>query len=74
MLPLPLQHFSAWDSFIANLTTAPAQFATQLPAPHTPHPPMPAEVEAALQRLQNGRSGAMLGYTSGLLRYAKLSA
>jgi hypothetical protein len=29
-----------------------------------------AEVSAALQRLHNGRSGALLGYTSEFLRYA----
>ena len=56
--------------------------ATQLPAPHTPQPPTPAtcldqpiteaEIEVALQKLHNGRSGALLGYTSELLRYAKL--
>ena len=84
VLPQQLQQPSAWDGFIANLTAAPAQLATQLPAPHTPQPPVPAdslnqpltlaEVEAALQRLHNGRSGAMLGYTSELLRYAKLAA
>ena len=29
------------------------------------------EVEAGLRRLNNGRSGALLGYTSELLRYGK---
>ena len=33
-----------------------------------------AEVEVGLQKLHNGRSAAMLGYTSELLRNAKLSA
>ena len=33
-----------------------------------------AEVEVGLQKLRNGRSAAMLGYTSELLRNAKLSA
>ena len=50
--------------------------------PHTPQPPPPAssldqpitqaEIEVALQKLHNGRSGALLGYTSELLRYAQL--
>ena len=54
----------------------------QLPAPHTPQPPAPAhslnqpltlaEVEVGLQHLHNGRSGALHGYTSELLRYAQL--
>ncbi|DBA98077.1 TPA: hypothetical protein ACH3X1_014699 [Trebouxia sp. C0004] len=33
-----------------------------------------AEIEVALQKLHNGRSGAFLGYTSEMLRYAKLTA
>ena len=84
LLPTQLQHPSAWDGFIANLTAPPAQHASQLPPPHTAQPPVPAsslnrpltlsEVEIALQNLHNGRSPAMLGYTSELLRYAKLSA
>ena len=67
----------------SRLTAPPAQVATQLPQPHTPQPPAPAdslnqplsltESEAALQKLHNGRPGALLGYTSELLRYAKLS-
>ena len=62
----------------------PLQHATQLPASSNAQPPAPAhslnqpltlaEVELALQRLHNGRSAALLGYTSELLRYAKLSA
>ena len=58
--------------------------ATQLPAPHTPQPPAPAhslnqpltlaEVEVGLQHLHNGRSRALHGYTSELLRYAQLVA
>ena len=31
-----------------------------------------ADIESALQKLHNGRSGALLGYSSELLRYAKL--
>ena len=83
MLPPELQHPSAWDGFIRNLTAPPAQYASQLPQPHTAQPPVPAdslnqpltltEIEAALQSLHNGRSAATLGYTSELLRYAKLS-
>ena len=56
----------------------------QLPPPHTPQPPAPAhslnqpvtlaEIEAGLQHLRNGRSGALHGYTSELLRYAQLVA
>ena len=62
--------------------TSSSQHATQLPAPHTAQPPVPAhslnqpltlaEVEVGLQQLHNGRSGALHGYTSELLRYAKL--
>ena len=57
------------------------QPATQLPMP-TPQPPAPAsclgqsiteaDIEVSLQMLHNGRSAALLGYTSELLRYAKL--
>ena len=83
MLPLQLQQPSAWDGFIANLTAAPAQLATQLPPSHTTaayactwsqSASDLSRGEAALSRLHNGRSCAMLGYTSELLRYAKLSA
>ncbi len=84
VLPPELQTPSAWDGYLANLTAPPVHIADQLPLPHTPQPPAPAasldqpltqaEIEVALQRLHNGRSGALLGYTSELLRYAKLSA
>lgn len=82
LLPAELQHPAAWDSYLSKLTAPPAQSATQLPAPHTAQPPAPAhslnqpltlaEVEVGLQQLHNGRSGALHGYTSELLRYAKL--
>ena len=84
LLPSDLQHPSAWDHFITNLTAPPPQLASQLPAPYTAQPPIPAdclnqplslvEVETGLQHPHNGRSAAMLGYSSELLRYAKLSA
>jgi len=46
------------------------------PAPaHSLNQPLTlAEIEVGLQRLHNGRSGALHGYTSELLRYAKLVA
>ena len=82
MLPPELWTPAAWDEYLAHLTAPPAQPAAQLPTPHTPQPPAPAscldqpiteaEIEVALQKLHNGRSGALLGYTSELLRYAKL--
>ncbi len=84
LLPRELHDPAAWDSFLSKLTAPPAQRATQLPAPHTPQPPAPAhslnqpltlaEVEVGLQHLHNGRSGALHGYTSELLRYAQLVA
>ena len=80
MLPPELWTPAARDEYLAQLTAPPAQPATQLPMPHTPQPPPPAssldqpitqaEIEVALQKLHNGRSGALLGYTSELLRYA----
>ena len=79
MLPPELQTPAAWDGYLANLTAPPAHIADQLPMPHTPQPPAPApcleqplteaEIEVGLQK-HNGRSGALLGYTSELLRYA----
>ena len=82
--PPDLQHPSAWDYFITNLTAPPAQLASQLPAPHIEQPPIPAdclnqplslaEVETGIQHANNGRSPAMLGYSSELLHYAKLSS
>lgn len=82
MLPPELWAPLAWDEYLTQLTAPPAQPATQLPASHTPQPPTlatclnqpitAAEIEVALQRLHNGRSGPLLGYTSELLRYAKL--
>ena len=82
LLPRELHYVAAWDSFLVKLTAPPAQRATQLPPPHTPQPPAPAhspnqpltlaEVEVGLQHLHNGRSGALHGYTSQLLRYAQL--
>jgi len=84
LLPTELHDPAAWDSFLNKLTAPPAQHATQLPAPHTPQPPAPAhslnqpltldEVEVGLQHLHNGRSRALHGYTSELLRYAQLVA
>ena len=81
MLPPELCTPAVWHEYLAHLTAPPAQPATQLPAPHTPQPPAPAscldqliteaEIEVALQKLHNGRFGA-LGYTSKLLRYAKM--
>ena len=78
LLPEELRDTAAWDTFLDKLT--PTQHATQLPAPHTAQPPVPApsldqpltlaEVEVGLQQLHNGRSGALHGYTSELLRYA----
>ena len=83
LLPVELQSPAAWDGYLATLAAPPAQPATQLPQPHTAQPPTPAvslnrplslaEIELALQQLHNGRSGALLGYSSELLRYARLS-
>ena len=79
-----LQLPAAWDAYLTTLTAAPAPFAIQLPPAHTPQPPTPAislnspislaEMEVGLQQLHNGRAGALQGYTSELLRYAKLVA
>jgi len=84
MLPPELQTPTAWDGYLANLSAPPVHIADELPLPHTPQPPAPAisldqpltqaEIEVALQKLHNGRSGALLGYTSEMLRYAKLTA
>ena len=79
LLPRELHDPAAWDSFLSKLTAPPAQQATQLPAPHTTQPPAPAHslnqpltlAEVGLQHLHNGRSGALHGYTSELLRYAQ---
>jgi len=84
LLPQELHDPAVWDSFLSKLTAPSAQHATQLPAPHMPQAPAPAhslnqpltlaEVEVGLQQLHNGRSGALHGYTSELLRHAKLVA
>jgi len=84
LLPKELHDPAAWDCFLSKLTSPPAQRTTQLPTPHTPQPPAHAhslnqpltlaEVEVGLQQLHNGKSGALHGYTSELLRYAKLAA
>ncbi|DBA87971.1 TPA: hypothetical protein ACH3X1_004956 [Trebouxia sp. C0004] len=73
MLPPELQTPIAWDGYLANLTAPPVHIADQLPLPHTTQPPasaisfyqplIQAEIEVALQKLHNGRSGAFLGYT-----------
>jgi len=80
MLPPELQ--TPWVP--TQWTAPPVHIADQLPLPPTLQPPAPAasldqplaqaEIEVALQKLHNGRSGALLGYTSELLRYAKLTA
>ena len=82
LLPEELRSPAAWDAYLATLTAPPAQPASRLPQPHTSQPPTPAtslnqpfsqaEIESALQKLHNGRSGALLGYSSELLRYARL--
>ena len=83
LLPPPeLQPPSTWGDLI-NSTASPAQHASQLPTPHTAQPPISAyclnqplslaEVEAGLQRLHDDRLAAMVGYSSQLLHYAKLS-
>ena len=69
---------------LASLTAHPGDTADQLPLLHTPQPPVPAifhdqpfaqaEIEVALQKLHTGKSGALLGYTSQMLRYAQLTA
>ena len=74
LLPKELQTPAAWDAFLNKLISPPTQHATQLPAPHTAQPPVPAhslnqpltfaEVEVGLQQLHHGRSGALHGYTS----------
>ena len=81
MLPPELQTPAAWDEYLADLTTPPIHIADQLPFRYTPQPPAFAtsldqtltqvEIEVALH---NGRSGTLLGYTSEMLRYAKLTA
>ena len=83
LLPEELRDPAAWDTFLNKLTSSPTQHASQLPA-HTAQPPVPAhtlnqpltlaKVEVRLQQLHNGRSSALHGYTSELLRYAKLVA
>ena len=82
LLPEELRDPAAWDTFLNKLTSSSTQQASHLPAPHTAQPPVPAhslnqpltlaEVEVGLQQLHSGRSGATHGYTSELLRYAKL--
>ena len=62
-------------------TSPPNQTATHMPPPHQPQPP-PAntlntpitaeEISLGLQQLHNGRAGALQGYSSEFLRYAKL--
>ena len=71
LLPEELRDPAAWDTFLNKLTSSPTQRATQLPAPHTAQPPVPAhslnqplalaEVEVGLQQLHTGRSGALYG-------------
>ena len=78
MLPADLQTPTAWDRYLANLTTALAQVASQLPLLHTVQPPAPAisliqaitEVELALRSFIM----ALPEYTSERLRCAKLAA
>ena len=82
ILPEELQDPAAWDTFLSKLKLPPTQHASQLPALHTAQSPVPAhrlnqplnlaEVEDGSQQLHNGRSGALHGCTSELLRYAKL--
>ena len=49
------------------------RLSCQLLTQHSLNQPLTlAEVEVGLQQLHNGRSGALHGYTSELLRYAKL--
>jgi exonuclease III len=81
-LPPSLQTPAAWDPLLQQLTQIPP--AANLWMPRSPFvmPPATAaaaplddpiietEVSAALQRLHNGRSGALLGYSSEFLRYA----
>ena len=79
-LPSELTTPSAWHPLISKLTSPPAQTATHMPPPHQPQPP-PAnalntpitaeEISLGLQRLHNGRAGALQGYSSEFLRYAK---
>ena len=78
MLPAELQTPAAWDRYLANLTEALAQVASQLPLLHTVQPPASAsslnqaitEVELALRSF----TMALLEYTSERLRCAKLAA
>ncbi len=79
-LPSELTTPSAWNPLISKLTFPPAQTTTHMPPPHQPQPtpantlntPITAEeISLGLQRLHNGRAGALQGYSSEFLRYAK---
>ena len=76
-LPPHLQTPSGWDALLQQLAAQPQSVCTDLPPAHVE--PMDAaaaaalnspitsdEVQHALQRLHNGRSGALLGYTAGV--------
>ena len=80
-LPPGLQTPAGWDPLLQQLTQIPARANLCMPQSPFTTPPTAAaaplnepitetEVSAALQRLHNGRSGALLGYTSEFLRYA----
>ena len=77
LLPAQLQTPAAWEPYLTHLTAPAPHSATHMPPPHQPQPP-PAhplnhpftteEVRRGLRHLHNGRSGALQGYTSEVLR------
>lgn len=81
LLPEQLRHPAAWDAYLADLIAPAAQQAHDVPQPHLSADTPAAvelnltfsteEIEAGLRRLNNGKAGALLGYTSELLRYGK---
>lgn len=70
-LPSELQSPTAWDHYLTTLTAPPPHQQHIPPASFLDAPFTTEEVELCLKRLNNGRSGALQGYTSELLRYGK---
>ena len=80
LLPAQPQTPAAWEPYLTHLTAPAPHSATHMGPPHQPrsppahslnHPFTTEEIQRGLHHLNNGRYGALQGYTSEVLWYSQ---